>query len=632
MRQSIIFFLLILTSLNSNCQEYASNLIPDSLKQDVDAVLRKENLDVLIVDIDKAIVKHKYAITILNENADVFAQYTNQYDNLKSLSDISATLYDGNGVKIKSLKRRDIYDVKADGNNFLTDNRVKAFSFAHKIYPYTVEFEDEQSYDGIYYLPVWSPVMDTRFSVQHSKFTVEVPLDYELRFKQISFAEKPSIATNKKIRYTWELQNFKGLESEIFMPSWNQVLPSVIIAPTKFLIEGFKGDMATWSDLGKFQILLNEGRNNLPDNIKSAVHALVDNVKSDEEKVRLLYEYLQHNTRYISIQLGIGGWQPLPANFVAEKKYGDCKALSNFMIALLKEANIYGYYTIIKSGEKEIGNGLDEAFPVTHFNHIITCVPLPKDTMWLECTSQTESAGYTGSFTGNRKALMITDKGGVVVNTTKFIASENVEQRFSQGELNEKGDLVIKNKAVYTGLLQEFHHSLLNDLSEQERLKLLNKEIDLPTYSIDKLELKEVRGKIPKINEIIDITAPAYAAVSGKRMFVVANIFNKKNKLKSDKPRLFDIVYKKAYTEVDSVEIKVPTGYAVESIPKAIDVVNKFGNYRITFSFNNSVIKAVRYYQQEVNKFPPSDYTDLVKFYDEMYKADRAKIVLVKQL
>ena len=62
---------------------------------------------------------------------------------------------------------------------------------------------------------------------------------------------------------------------------------------------------------------------------------------------------MQNNTRYISIQLGIGGWRPFEAAYVASKGYGDCKALSNYMYSLLKEAGILSYYTLVKAGAGE---------------------------------------------------------------------------------------------------------------------------------------------------------------------------------------------------------------------------------------------------------------------------------------
>ena len=96
--------------------------------------------------------------------------------------------------------------------------------------------------------------------------------------------------------------------------------------------------MNTWEGFGKFISELLKGRDVLPDDIKVKVHQLTDQLKDDKQKVYVLYDFLQKNTRYISIQLGIGGWQPFDAKYVAAKRYGDCKALSNYMVALLKES------------------------------------------------------------------------------------------------------------------------------------------------------------------------------------------------------------------------------------------------------------------------------------------------------
>lgn len=612
------------------CQNYAVSLIPDSLKENANAVLRNEELYVEIKDIDKAIVHHKYAITILNEMGKRYATYGNMYDKLVSLSDISGNLYDANGAKVKSARRKDIYDYSNDGSSFQTDDRVKTFSFSHSSYPFTVEFEDEQVYGGIYYLPTWSPVRNNQFSVEKSKLIVETSLDYELRFKHFNYQKNPEKNIAKKITYIWDLYNYKAYDNSYFLPDDIEITPCVMLAPSKFSISGYTGNMTSWNELGKFQIQLNKDRDILPDMIKQQIHSLTDSIKSDEEKVKIVYEYLQKNTRYISIQLGIGGWQPLPASFVADKKYGDCKALSNFFVSLLKEINIKAHYVIINSGN-DVATGLYEDFPCKYSNHIVSCVPLKNDTMWLECTSQTQSAGYMGLFTGNRKALMITDEGGVVVNTPKFIADENKTIRNIGATIDETGTLKLNAISKLSGTEQEDEHSLLNELNEEQRIKYLNTVYDLPTYSIDKIEYKETKSRIPVINETLAITAPSYANITGKRMFITPNLLTKSFRLENIKPRVFDIVYRKAYTNIDSIEIKIPTGYAVEMMPKNISTNNKFGSYKIDYSFSNNTIKVIRYYQQKVNRFPASDYQSLVDFYEQMAKADRAKIVFVKQ-
>ena len=125
------------------CQlNYSVSFLPDSLTQNANAVVRYDETIVSIENIGKAIVKHKYAITILNEFGNDFSIYKNNYGKLVSLSDINAKLFDASGLKLKTAKRKEIYDRSDEGSDFLTDQRAKLFTFGHKIYPYTVEFEE----------------------------------------------------------------------------------------------------------------------------------------------------------------------------------------------------------------------------------------------------------------------------------------------------------------------------------------------------------------------------------------------------------------------------------------------------------------------------------------------------------
>ncbi|KAI9450903.1 transglutaminase domain protein [Russula earlei] len=611
-------------------QDYKVSLIPDSLTQNADIVQRMEEIHVIIKDIDKAVVKRKYAVTILNEAGEGYARYGNAYDKFRSLSDIAGHMYDAEGKLLKSIRKKDIADITDnDGESLVSDGRVKLYAFYNKSYPYTVEFEDEQDYNGIYSLPEWTPIAHARYAAQQSKFIVETPANYHLRYKQFNYPDQPQIINAKdNITYTWEVKNKKAYQKEPYMPKREDIITAVCIAPSEFAYGGYKGDMSTWKGFGKFALALNAGRDVLPDNIKQEIHKLTDGLSSQQEKVKVLYEYLQHNSRYISIQLGIGGFQPLEAKFVAEKKYGDCKALSNYMVSLLKEAGVKANYVIVKSGEGE--NGVWKDFPANNFDHIIACVPEAKDTIWLECTNQDMSMGYMGNFTGNRQAVMITDSGGVIVNTPVYTSKDNVAVRRVKATLDETGTLIARSNTHFTGIQQEETFGLLHGATPEERTKYLNNTLNLSTYKVDKSEYKETKGIIPAMDEYLQITSPNYASITGKRLFVVPNLFERMPKLPTDKSRQFDIVYSNAYLNIDSIEIQIPVGFTVEAMPKDIVLDNKFGRYSIHYKVNNNQVTLVRSIERNTARFPASDYTDFVKFYDEMYKGDRARIVLVK--
>ena len=629
--KKIFFLLLVFTIKISFGQNYNVALINDSLKENADAVTRFEELQVVIKSSSKVIIKNKYIITILNEAGAKFASYHNYYSKTRSLKNISDNLYDAIGKELKSVKKKDIgdYSLTNDGS-LMTDTRYKQHNFYYTQYPYTVAYEDEQEIDGTFFLPSWHPI-SLGCAVVQSNFIVETPVGYLLKYKQIAYQNKPVIIEdgNKKI-YNWQVKNTTPIMQEAYQVPWDEINAAVYISSTNFEIEKYKGEMDTWKKLGLFFNTLNSDRQALPDNVKQEVHALTDKIIDPKEKIKILYEYLQKNTRYISIQLGIGGIQTFDAKYVATKKYGDCKALSNYMISIFKEANLPAKYVLVNSGKN--ARGMWEDFPSpSYFDHAIMCVPLQKDTTWLECTSQTESAGYMGSFTGNRKVLLMDDDGGHVVTTPSYKAKDNIQVRKIDASINEEGNLEAEVFTHFTGIQQEVVNGLMHHATEEEKKKYLNEAIDLPTYSVEKNEYKETKGFIPSVDEYLSIKAPNYASVSGKRMFITPNLFNRSsNKFIDDKPRKYDIQFFTAYIDLDTVNIKIPANYSVESIPKSILLKTAFGNFSINFIIKDNMIYFIRKEERNEGRFPKSEYGAILKYFNEIYKADNSKIVLIK--
>jgi hypothetical protein len=154
--------------------------------------------------------------------------------------------------------------------------------------------------------------------------------------------------------------------------------------------------------------------------------------------------------------------------------------------------------------------------------------------------------------------------------------------------------------------------------------------LNLPTYKVEKTNYKELKGVIPAMDETLKITSSNYATVTGKRLFVAPNLFNKESKLPLYTERHFDIRFKTSYIDVDSINIQLPQGYGVESVPKDISLKNKFGSYSINFKVKENSIEVLRVREQQESIFPADNYPQLVEFYDAMFRADRSRIVMVK--
>src|SRR5436190_7988316 len=434
---TVIIFLLMSFSSFAGDGEYAVSKIVPTLLKNANAVLRLEDIKFEILSPKEAIETNHYVITILNENGDDWADFVEGYDKLREINSVEGFLYDENGKQLKKVKTKDLQDISGVSDySLIDDNRIKRHNFYYKVYPYTIEYEVVLHYKNTLFFPRWIPQGGEKLSVEHSQISIISPIDYQFRYKAFRFNDEPvAIIEKNKKTTTWIAKNMPAIVKEPYGPLWHDITTAVIFGPTEFQIEDYKGNMKSWQDFGKFVYALKEGRDRLPDNIKQTIHQIADGINNSIEKIDRLYEYMQKNTRYISIQLGIGGWQPFDATYVATKGYGDCKALSNYMYSILKEAGITSYYTLIKAGRN--GEYITDDFPSQQFNHVILCVPVKKDTVWLECTDQTLPAGYLGDFTCNRYALLINENGGNLVRTPKYGLTDNVEVRRAEAVLSD---------------------------------------------------------------------------------------------------------------------------------------------------------------------------------------------------
>ena len=162
-------------------------------------------------------------------------------------------------------------------------------------------------------------------------------------------------------------------------------------------------------------------------------------------------------------------------------------------------------------------------------------------------------------------------------------------------------------------------------------MEYLKGEIDLPQYDVSKFDYSEKSDGIPSINEKLELNALNYASITGKRIFINPNVITRNTgKFKPEDKRVYPIVFEYEYRDIDTAELKIPSGYKPEAVPADVKIESKFGKYTASVKVDGEKITYFRRMEKFSGQFPAADYNDLVKFYDQIYKADRTKIVLVK--
>lgn len=629
----LLVFPLFLLTFTVKSQKFAAATIPDSLKENANMVIRLEELSYEIKSTGKAVSHERHVYTILNEKGEDYATYRTRYNNKSVfINNVSAYMYDASGKELRHFKKKDMDDHPAyDGSSFVNDERLKVGSFYSHNYPYTVDFEEEDEITELIHIHDWYPQGSMKHSVERSVYSIIAPSDYAIRYRMINSDIKPVIEEkgNKKT-FTWEIRNLPAYEDAPYVNFFNYT-PNLMIGLSDVEIGGYKGSMNTWNDYAQFYGSLQKGRDVLPEETIQKVHELTKGIQDPATKVSVLYNYLQQNTHYVGIQLGIGGWQTYDASYVATKKYGDCKALSNFMVALLKEAGIKGHAVVIFGGPERKEFVID--FTHDPFNHVICCVPLGKDTIWLECTSQSLPPGYLSEFTSNRYGLFIDDDGGSLVHTPAYLLGDNIQLRKISAVLENDGNLKLECKTAYKALCQDDVESIIHGISKEDQLTRLKSEFNLPTYDVISFDYKEDYSKrLPVIHETIKLNVNNYAQVTGKRIFINPDILTRASeKMIEEKNRRFGIEIKEEYKHIDSVQISIPAGYEMESKSADLEIAGKFGKYSRRIVVSTDQIMYYRLSEQYSGRFPASEYEGVVKFYNGIYDADHTSIVLVKK-
>jgi hypothetical protein len=627
---SLVFFLCWYSALAGD-PKYPVTAIPVELSLNVDAVYR-ENISVFkIIARNRASHFVRQVITIYNSKGKSHADQWVSYDNFHKIKSLDAAVYDAGGNLIKKIKGKDIEDQSAGGNDLLSDVRYKYLDLSQGVYPYTIEIEYEHDYKFLFYIPEFTLFDDERISCQKANFTLEYPKELSPRVKLLNIKDeaKEGKTVEGLLSKNWNFENIPAIKREPYGPSLAAMTPAIISAPTDFEYDGYVGTMNTWDGYGKWIASLNQGRNVLPPATVEKVIQLTKAATTREEKVKILYEFLQNKTRYVSIQLGIGGFQPFEASVVDRNGYGDCKALSNYMVALLEAASIPSHYTLIKAGNR--ARSLHEDFPSTQFNHVIVAVPNEKDTIWLECTNQTNPFGYQGFFTDDRKALLITKNGAKVVRTKRYKAEENTQIRNADVHLDASGDGTAKITTIYSGLQYDAEGigDILNEQVEKQK-QLIYDVTRIPTVDLIKYDLRKAQQKNPSAVLDLDLGLRRYAAVSGKRMFLVPNLMNRSSFIpeKIDE-RKTNIIANFAYIDIDTVQFHVPESMYPEFLPEPTKINSQFGEYESSFRLDQGSVIYVRKMKILKGDFPPSAYPEYVDFYKKINKADNTKIIFL---
>lgn len=629
-----LFFSLCSILAKAQSEKYLAVFPDNGLTEDADAIVRLDEMQVEIASQKNMTISLKRIVTVMNKKGNKHVHAVVRYDDNRKVKRVNAVVYDAFGKEINKFREKDFKDVSAVTNGTLySDSRILYLDYTPTTYPYTMEFSYEVRTPNTGVVPSWYFLDGYNVSTEESHYRlVYDKAEFTPRFREKHFSEYGirKTETGEGIEFSGKL--LPAIEKEALSPAFPEFAPKLMIALDRFHVNGYDGKAENWEELGRWMYeKILKGRDKIPEATARKVKALVAGVEDPLEKAEIVYKYVQDNTRYVSVQVGIGGLQPITAAEVDRVKYGDCKGLSNYTRGLLDLVGVTSYYTHVEAGNEKMGLEPDFA-SLAQGNHVILGIPNDDKMVWIDCTSQIHPFGFIGDFTDDRNVLVMKPEGGEIVRTVAYENENNYQHTGADYYLDIEGAIRGNVEIITKGI--QYDRRIYREKQPEKDIVEGYKQYwsGVNNLIVNGYKFENDKEAV-EFTEAVDIEASGYASRSGDRLLFVVNAFNR-NSFVPDRyrNRKLPLRIDRGYLDEDEFVVHLPEGYKVEAMPEGLSLENKFGEYGIELAkTGDNTITYKRHLKIRGGTYPAEDYEAYRDFRKKVARTDRSKIVLLKQ-
>jgi tetratricopeptide (TPR) repeat protein/transglutaminase-like putative cysteine protease len=438
--------------------------------------------------------------------------------------------------------------------------------------------------------------------VKDQTLELNVPADKYIKVVSPDFKPVVKDAGARRI-YTWTRSNLTVKEKD---PNEvpRRVPPNPSVQITTF---------AGWDDIGKWYGGLQKDPLEVTPAIQAKAAELTKGLKTDDEKIHALYNFVALKFHYIGLDFGIGRYQPHPADDVLGNGYGDCKDKHTMLASLLKAVGIEAWPALIHGTRK-----LDPDVPSpAQFNHVITVIPSGGKFIWVDTTPEVAPYQLLMPTLRNKQALVIpTDKPPQLM-TTPANPPFPSEQEFSmKGKLAADGTFTGHAEQSYRGDTEVMLRAWFRNVSQSQWKDAMQRFSYGLNFGGD---VSNVTASPPddldKPFEIsYDYERKNYADWEHHQIVLPlppmgVEVTKDSREKKPLEPVLLGALGKVTYR----ARMELPPGYSMVA-PSPVNLVEPYAEYHTTNALENGVLTTTRLLKVKRNEVALNDWDDFRKF------------------
>lgn len=409
--------------------------------------------------------------------------------------------------------------------------------------------------------------------------------------------------------FVWEKNNAPALMREMRSPSLSEQGAYVHVS-----------SFNSWDDLGSWYADLVRPQFKLNDQLEAVAAQMVARHPNQLDRIAAIYDLVLQNTRYVALEFGVYGVKPYPVTQTYSRKFGDCKDKASLMVALLRATGIDADLALVRT--QDLGEILPTPPSASIFDHAIVYVP--GFDLWLDGTAEFSRLRELPVEDQGVMALTVDADGHAALRRTpRSSPGDNFSRRTIHATISSQGAISFTGATYVRG---EDAPELRRKLDPQSaKLDYVRDHLAqvLPAVEVQKVDLPENAPDAVSLTFSGDL--PAFR---GNRTISLPSSWMARNylaTLTSGNSRSQDLLLDAPWTTEEEVEIEIPPGAHLSSVPEDRESHTPFGEARIEYRLKDgelTVFSRVEFRQTRIRPPEYAAFRDFAASVEEAFRRD----------
>jgi transglutaminase-like putative cysteine protease len=511
-----------------------------------------------------------------------------------------------------------------------TDTKVRRYSLSGvapgTIVDWSYSVEEIRPFLPGDFFASWS--IHTGTFTRRSRYIVDLPAAVRphLVERNLTFHPRETVSRGRRT-YLWTAQDIPRVSPEEFMADSNGVLMSVELAGP-----------IQWETIGSWYAGLSRDRYAVDHSIRQKLRGLLQGTRTPDDSLRAVQRWVAQDIRYVSIALGLGGYQPRTPAEVLATGYGDCKDKATLFIAAVRSLGYRAYPVLLNSGGR-----VDPALPsLSQFDHAIAMVERSEGRLYVDLTAELVPYGELPESDQGQFGLVVYPDGtSEQVRLPETMPSANLNATRIVGSLSAEGYLTASYeerglgsrqynlRSLFIGPVDSIHRA---DFARSIATKLY------PGAEADSLQIFEGRDLTADPRVALKIVRGLAARTAGSKGTVVLSLPLTSMRGMADAAaalelrgrRRFPLDASKVIGPVAStteIVLTLPQGWRAQ-LPRDIMATGKWGRYEARYHQDGPTLQISRTLEGARGIYPPEDLPDLTAWLRAVAEDDVAYLVI----